>query len=408
MPRRILYVDLAPAVGGSIISLYQLLQGLDRRRYEPSVVLSAGNGYISRFHKLGIQVFALGEARGSSGAQERVEAVRQSGLVHWLKHSSLGERFVHLVGFYLREYPLVRRKAAALYGIIRQVEPQLVHLNDVVCVSRPGILAARRAGVPALCHLRALAWRNHFDRWLSHSLQGYICISQAVERHQRRLGGRTSPCWVVYNGVDLSLFEGLPSRGEVRTALGFSAEHFIIGCVGRLVPWKGQHVLLRALAELAPHYPQLRVLFVGAPEAHSRGYEDELKRLAHELRVASQVSWLGFRDDVPRLLRGMDLLVHASVAPEPFGRVLIEGMAAGVPVIGTAAGAVPEIIRDGETGLLVPPGDVQALARAILRALSAPEERALWVQKAHEEVAEKFSLSSYVEGVQRVYERVLS
>jgi glycosyltransferase involved in cell wall biosynthesis len=417
-PRRILYIDLAPAVGGSVISLYLLVKGLDRAHYEPYVVLSSTNGYVQRFRDLGVTVMTVeGQAAGQPLAEKSEgdnsggwSALRRSRLAHVLRQSALGRGLVHLVGFCVHTWPALQSTARRLQELIESVHPDLVHLNDVVCVSRAGILAAKRRRVPAICHLRAMAWRNHLDRRISRSLRGYICISEAVQRYQRKLGGRTEPSWVVYNGLDLSEYEDTLLRAIARRGLDLSLapEDRIVGCVGRLVEWKGQHIFLQALGRLAPRYPRLRGLVVGAPESHSEAYAQELRDLTERLGLTERVIFTGFRQDVPRLLSGMDVMVHASTAPEPFGRVLIEAMAAGTTVVGTRAGAVPEIIEDQVTGLLVTPGDADAMAEAIAYALDHPQERDRWQRAARQAVSERFDVRRYVEGVERVYEALLN
>ncbi|MFH1085058.1 MAG: glycosyltransferase, partial [Chloroflexota bacterium] len=351
--RRILYIDLAPGVGGSVISLYQVLKGLDRSRYEPHVILHAANRYAERLRALDIPVLTVsGGAAAGVAAPAAWDGLRAGRLAAWLRRGALRARALHLVGFYLRQWPALRRTAAELAGLMRRVRPDLVHLNDVVCVSRAAIMAARRVGAPAICHLRAMDRRNHYDRWLSRYLRGYICISRAVDCHQRTLGGRVAPSWVVYNGLDVDAFVQDCDRVAARAEFGCGDDDLVVGCVGRLVAWKGQEVFLRAVAQVAPHYPRLCALLVGAPEtgepeAGGDAYAQHLRALAAELGLAERVVFTGFRSDVARLLSGMDVMVHASTAPEPFGRVLIEAMAAGAAVIGTRAGAVPEIVIDG-------------------------------------------------------------
>ena len=415
---RIAYVDLAPAVGGSVISLYHLVKGLDRARFEPYVILSSTNDYASRFRDLGISVMTLAQDSGSASCDADVPQARRdassklrgSSLAARLRRSAIGQRLVHLVGFYWRTWPELRRTAQELSEYIATCRPDLVHLNDVVCVSRAGIMAAKGLGVPAICHLRAMAWRTHYDRWLSKSLSGYICISQAVERHQRSLGGRTSPSWVVHNGLDLQEFSALPDTTSLRRELAdldLAPDDQVVGSVGRLVEWKGHHIFLRALARVAPHHPRLRALVVGSPEAHSADYARHLRTLAHELGLTDIVTFTGFRHDIPRVLGAMDIMVHASVSPEPFGRVLIEAMAAGAMVIGTRAGAVPEIVDEGVTGMLVSPGDVSAMAAAMAYSLDHPDQRAAWQDAAKTCVVERFGADRYVQGVERVYEELL-
>ncbi|NLG49415.1 MAG: glycosyltransferase family 4 protein [Chloroflexi bacterium] len=407
--QRVLYVDLAPAVGGSVISLYYLVKGLDRRRYEPHVLLRASNPYVARFRALDVPVVTIpGGASGPAYQDGRaVASVRGSRLVHRLKSSMLGERVVHLAGFYARQVPRVLRDARAIGQHMAAIRPALVHLNDTVGVSRAGVLAARRLRLPAICHLRALDERNHFDRWLSRSLAGYVCISHAVDAHQRTLGGRVEPSWVVYNGLDLADMDQPVDAAEVRAELGLGRDDEVVGCVGRLVEWKGQRVFLEALARLTTDHPRLRGLIVGGAEANGAAYAQELAELTHTLGLDEVIRFTGFRKDVPRVLRAMDVMVHASSSPEPFGRVLIEGMAAGVLVIGTDAGAVPEIIEDGATGLLVPPGDAAAMAGAIARALGDPEQRQRWVRAARQVVEQRFTMQAYVSGIERVYKDIL-
>lgn len=407
--RRVLYLDLAPGVGGSVISLFYLVKGLNRQLYEPYVLLRASNPYISRFRALDVPIVTI--PGGTSGTayqdSEMVASVRGSRLVQRLKRSMLGERLVHLAGFYARQVPRVLRDARAIGQHMAAIRPDLVHLNDTVGVSRAGVLAAWRLGLPAICHLRALDERNHFDRWLSRSLAGYICISHAVDAHQRTLGGRVAPSWVVYNGLDLADMDQPVDVAEVRAELGLGCEDLVVGCIGRLVEWKGQRVFIEALARLAPECPRLRGLIVGGAEADGQAYVQALQELVHRLGLDEVIRFTGFRKDVPRVLRAMDVMVHASSLPEPFGRVLIEGMAAGVAVIGTNAGAVSEIIEDGVTGLLVPPGDAVAMAGAIACALGNPQQREQWVRAARQVVEQRFTMQVYVSGVERVYEDLL-
>jgi len=319
--RRILYIDLAPTVGGSVISLYELLRGLDRERFEPLVLLGVRHAYAARFGEMGLSVISLDQANAASPdpASRAWSGARRSRLAVLLKRGGVGANLVHMVGFCLRIWPGLRRQAREVARIIRAAHPDLVHLNDAVCVSRVGIVAARSAGVPAICHLRSMDSRNLYDRWLSHSLRGYICISHAVDEHHRRLGGRVAPSWVIHNGLDIAEFDRLAVGQDVRPSLGLSSEDVVVASVGRLVPWKGHHVFLNALAELAPRYPRLRGLIVGAPEANSQDYADSLRAQARALGLEHVVSFTGFRQDIPRLLRGADILVHGSIQPEPLG-----------------------------------------------------------------------------------------
>jgi glycosyltransferase involved in cell wall biosynthesis len=144
--------------------------------------------------------------------------------------------------------------------------------------------------------------------------------------------------------------------------------------LGRLTPWKGQEVFLRAFAEAFPESGPTASL-VGAALFGEHDYEQHLRELVVQLGIAERVSFRGFRSDVFEELADADVLVHASIIAEPFGQVVIEGMAAGLPVIATRGGGPEEVIVHGETGLLVPPADVEALAEALRNLAGDPKLR---------------------------------
>jgi glycosyltransferase involved in cell wall biosynthesis len=148
----------------------------------------------------------------------------------------------------------------------------------------------------------------------------------------------------------------------------------MVGLVGRLAPWKGQHVFLDAFARAFPA-DGARARIVGDALFGEDGYRDSLHDQAVQLGIADRVEFRGFRPDVRAELAALDVLVHASVQPEPFGQVVVEGMAAGLAVIATDAGGPAEIVDRGRDGILVPPGDVEALAAGLRSLVEDPARR---------------------------------
>ena len=171
---------------------------------------------------------------------------------------------------------------------------------------------------------------------------------------------------------------------------------------GRFHPWKGQQVLLDALTRL----PRVHALFVGAPLFGEEAFASALQAQAAKTGVADRAHFLGFRADVPELMRASDAIVHASVYPEPFGRVIVEGMLAGRPVIATGAGGVTEIVDD-ETGVLVPPNDAEALARAIESLAANPVRAAQIAARGAARARAEFSLAAMVRGVEEALRGLL-
>jgi glycosyltransferase involved in cell wall biosynthesis len=160
--------------------------------------------------------------------------------------------------------------------------------------------------------------------------------------------------------------------------------------IGRISPWKGQHVFLRAAARVLKRFPEARFVIAGAAIFGEEAYEKQLHRLVRELAIADQVDFLGFSTDVPSVIEGLDVVAHASTLPEPFGQVIIEAMASAKPVVATLGGGVTEIIDDNITGLLVPMGDDQEMGyRGRIRVLR------------------QFTIDKTVRQVQEVYDFLL-
>lgn len=408
MKRSVLLIDFAPSPGGSIMSLYGLARGLRDSPYAPLVLLAPNNPLVPQFRSLGVEVFTLDARQGQGDLYAApVERVRRSMFADWVRRTGPAAAIWHGGGFWLR---LGRRLLPQAWWVARLAKGQqvrLIHCNDAVSISRVGILAARLAGLPCVCFPRRFDRLGRFERWLARSVDYFVFNSGAVQRQFLEQGERPMRQRVVHNGLDLDDFPLDLDGRAVRQELGLKPQAPVVGIVGRLVDWKGHDVFLRALARVAEEWPDVQGLVVGSPEVACPHLPQELQQLAVSLGLGEAVRFVGHRQDVARLLAAMDLLVHASIAPEPFGRVLIEGMAAAKPVVASAAGGVPEIVLDGQTGLLVEPGDVQGFAQAILSLLRHPERAAALGRAGRQRVEAHFTIERYVRQVQEVYGAVL-
>lgn len=258
---------------------------------------------------------------------------------------------------------------------------------DLMVANSPKALLA--ASLARLVRRKPLVWMMHDLLNESHfHPRGIRLLIRAANRGACRVvadsradadtfiaaGGRAELVHVVHSGV--APFPLLPTKVNRAPT---------IGVFGRITPWKGHDIVLHALARL----PEVEALFVGAEE--DAPYARELRRLVRELGLTSRVRFAGFRTDATRLMQEVDCIVHASTAPEPFGLVIVEGMLARKPVIATRAGGAAEIIADGETGLLVRPGDAEELAEAIARIFAHSTEAARLAAAGHERARTYFS-----------------
>ncbi len=396
---KILYVDLSPGWGGSLVSLERLLPRLDRPAFEPTLLLAGRNPGRARFEAHGIPVLTV--------PTFVVEAARSSLLVRYVKGTPAGGQLRTgrlwawargMRDTLTRTLPLTWR----LYRVLRASRPDLVHVNDAIFVNRPAIAAAWLAGIPAVCHVRSLGRLSAWDRRWARTLAGCICISQWVAADLAGQGITVPRSRVIYDGLDLATYADLPDRATARRTLRLPQEVPVVAVLGRLVPWKGQDLFLRAMRRVADALPGVVGVIAGEPESFSLEFGPALRGLAAELGLAETVRFTGFVRDPRILLAATDLLAHTSVSAEPFGLVMLEAMAAGRPVVATAEGGGPEIVADGVTGYLYRPRDVAALTEAILKVLTDPAASRM-AAAGQARVAEMFSLEQFVAGMTQFY-----
>ena len=251
---------------------------------------------------------------------------------------------------------------------LRWLRPDLVHTNSLKAALYGGA-AARLAGIPVVWQIHDRIAEDYLPvpavrlvRTLARRLPTTVLAnSRATLTTLPRVKGTIVPSPVA---SDRDHTSQLPQSGPLR-----------VGIVGRLASWKGQHVFLEAFARAFPTGEEQAVVIGTALFDGDEPYAQTLQPMAVQLGIAGRVTFTGFREDVAAELRQLDVLVHASVVPEPFGRVVVEGMGAGLAVVAGGQGGPAEIIEDEVNGLLIPPGDVAALARALERLAAQPELR---------------------------------
>jgi glycosyltransferase involved in cell wall biosynthesis len=386
--KRLLYVEGSDdgTIGGSHFSLLFLVSGLDQMRFQPLVVFATENGLLPRYHASGLRTLIVPFGR-----------VRHSG--------RMGRLFAKALDF-CRTYLVLPRRLAR---ILRRERIDLVHLNNSIGQNHAWMLAARLAGVPCITHERSL--RRDFiarDRRLARKLDAVICISSAVRENFIALGLGDLPLVTIFNGLDPAQIQATRTSADVRAEIGVAPDARLIGIVGRIVPWKGQEMVIRAMGLLREEFPDLECVLIGDFSPNAVTHRERLAALTRELGIASRVHITGFRKDVANYINALDIQVHASIDPEPFGRVLLEAMALSKPLVASNGGAVPEIVMHEHTGLLFEPGNPAALAAA-LRTLLADRPRAAAMGAAgRARLLAEFSVHRNIEQTQALYERLLN
>lgn len=371
---RVLFIDHAGVLGGAELSLLDIASAFGARA---EVVLLADGPFRVALEARGVSVRVV-----PLGALHRVK-----------KNTRLPSPAA------LTDTVRVARKVAKHAGA-----------HTVLCAnSQKAFVIAAAAGLiarrPVAWHLRDILAPPHFSRTniiAAVTLANFraariIANSRATADAFVAAGGRESLVRVVHNGIDPAPFDTVAATDitEARGALGIPPRAFLVAMFGRFHEWKGQQVLLDALSRL----PDVHALIVGAPLFGEEAFESALRAQASRLGLDTRVHFLGFRADVPLLMRAADVIVHASVYPEPFGRVIVEGMLAERPVIAARAGGVTEVVSDGDTGVLFTPGDASMLAEAIRALRADPAAAAAMAARGRTHARNQFSLQAMVRGV---------
>ena len=387
--RRLLYVEANNdgTIGGSYFSLLYLVAGLDPARFAPLVVFTTENSLLPRFRAAGARTLIVPgtERAPTSGPLGRLLAKARSSYLTYL---------------------LLPRRLAR---ILRSERIDLVHLNNTIQRNHAWMLAARLAGVPCITHERGL--RRDFmarDRRLARNLDAVICISSAVHENLVARGLGDLPLVTIFNGLDPAQMQCTRAPADVRAEIGVAPDARLIGIVGNIQPWKGQEIVIRAMGLLREELPDLACVLIGDTSRNAAAYREQIAALSRELGIESRVHITGFRSDVPNYINALDIQVHASIDPEPFGRVLLEAMALSKPLVASNGGAVPEIVVHEHTGLLFEPGNPTALAAALRMLLTDRPRAAAMGAAGRARLLAEFSIRRNVELTQSLYERLLN
>ncbi len=305
-----------------------------------------------------------------------------------------------------------------LAGLLREIQPDVIHAHDAHAVAAAALAMSiargrasavrkreaatgsiRMRGLTALLASRRVDFpvrRNAFSRWKYQQVDRFICASRAIQTILMRGGVPGERTVVVYEGVDVERIEAAP-RLDLHRAFQLPAGCPVVGNVGALVSHKGQVGLVDAVALLVSDVPDVRVLIVGEGELRSA-----LERRIRHHHLEAHVILTGFRDNIPSLLHGLDLFVMSSVT-EGLGTSVLDAMSAGLPVVGTRAGGIPESIVDGETGLLVPARDPAAIAHAMARMLLDHDARRAFGEAGQRRARARFSAGRMVDETAAVY-----
>lgn len=386
-PRRVMYVCHHARLSGGEISLLNLLRRIDRTRFKPIVLSGSDGPLLDKLSEIGVQTIVLPLAPTVADTRK----------------DSLGTSSIARFGAAWQVVKYIWR----LRRTIRRQDVDLVHTNTLKAAVLGGI-AARFAGKTTVWHVRDRIDEDYLPR---KAVKVFRLLSRLIPSQvwtNSQATAQTIAPNASANAVPRVIYEGVPEVRDVPPPDLSRAGTKTIGIVGRLAPWKGQHVFIEAASKLVERTAGLRFWIIGSAMFGESDYEGRLRDQIRTSGLSDQVELLGHRDDVPDLLTQLDVFVHASTTGEPFGKVIVEAMAAARPVVASDGGGVPEIVVDGRTGLLTPMGDADALADALETLLCDPELSRRMALTGQRRVAEQFLSEHTTRRVESLYDELLA
>lgn len=386
-PRKVLFVHTTSEVGGSDVSLAHLVERLDPARFRAVVALPSHGPLVARLEAAGAEVAVLPRMRKLTSRKGK------AGLAAFAAGYPLG--------------------VASLAALIRRTKSDLVHTNTIHNLY--GWAAARLTRRPHVWHVREIVWQSaalrRVERALALGFSSRVIVTSAAVGRMFERGGAMPPRVVtIANGVDTGRFTpGTSDR--VRADFSIPASSPIVGAAARLDVWKGFEDFIDAAAIVHRARPDVRFVIAGGAIEGLETYERDLRARAAARGLDRALIFTGWKygpAEMPEFFRSIDVFVLPSREPEPFGLVVLEAMASARPVIATAHGGPLEIVVDGETGALVPPGRPEALATAVSALIADPARARSMGDAGRARAVSVYGIERTVDRLQLLYDEVLS
>lgn len=376
-PKTVLYLTPSVRLLGARRSLLSLVRHLDPERWRPIV---------------------CGQSHGDleSALQEEDIPFEIAKLGWWRK------------GKYFLWRPFA---IASLAALIRRVDADLIHCNEIYpnpYAVRARAQASRALGrpIPIVTHMRLSVTPRMIRNYDLHAAEKIVVPSKTAGRDFDGWVDKEDKVDAIYNGVDLGEFRRLRSAAEARRQVGLPSDGIVIGAIGQLGPRKGGDIILDAMERIAERFPNAVLFFVGNPHRGQEEFSQSLIYRANKAPLAGHVHFFEFTRNILPFYEALDVNLLIS-RDEGFGRTIIEAAAMGVPSIGARVGGIPELIDDGNTGLLVEKENSEQLAEALTKLLEDPARSKTLGEAAYRHVAQNFSIQTHADAVMDLYDSLV-
>lgn len=373
-------------IGGADYCLFKLAAELDKNVFRPIVCLSEQTEILNLYKNAGIKTYLID--------MERIKKSKSP---------------FYLARLLLKFISTIRR----IRKIIKQENVDIIHGNDLLDIYGP--IAGRLSKIPVTQYVR---WIIVSPVWLKRLLTGIVyhinnivlTVSDGVAREMFSRNGNILPnIFTCYDWIDMDKVGHSAKGTDIRKEFDIGSDDRVVGCVGRLEPWKGQDVFVKAAAEVLKRFPDTKFLVVGgAVEGRGRGnYVDQLRALAKTLNITDRLIFTGHRSDITDVMQSFDIFVHSSISPDPLPGVVMEAMYCAKPVVGADAGGVPEEVANGRTGVLYKAGDHKQMAEKICQLLENPELLKTMGSTGKERVKQVFNKKDLCLKIENIYSNLI-
>jgi glycosyltransferase involved in cell wall biosynthesis len=395
MRREIVFIEVASQMSGVEFSTLYLVQHLDRARWRALVVCPEEGDLPNRCRDAGVEVAIVRRPHffSTSARIGRLTVINPLAILF-----NLGAMWM---------------AARTLRQFLRVRQPSLVVTKGLLAQFYGG-LAVRWAKIPCVWHVqdRVSNRAGPLFAWVL-SLTGRVLARDIIVdaesiASQLRSFIAAEHIHVIWNGVDTREFSPCVDGRAVRAEWGVRADELLVGIIGRLTAWKGQHILLGAFQQIAAEYPQVRIVLVGSALFDSDAYARRLQSDVTRMGFTQRVIFAGFRRDMPQVLAALDVVAHTSLEKDSTPLAVVSAMAAGKPIVCTRVDGTAQLFDDGADGLLVPTGDADALAQQLSRLLCDADLRQRLGQAARAKAEHALSAEQFASRCESVFERALA
>ncbi len=382
--KKILFISHSSIIGGAEISLFTLIQNLDKSKFDISIILFEDGPFCEILKQTGYEPIVI----------------KTSYEILKTKRYELG----FIPYFILKHLILSIPNVLKIKKIIRNENPNYIHTNTIKAHILGGI-AGKISKKPIIWHFRDYIKSSFTKRiidffalWLPNLIitnSNFVASQFPIEMKNKII--------TIYNGFDFSSIENLKEPNLIKKELEININEKIVGIFSRIDPWKGHEFFIEFASKIIERFPNIKFIIAGNSTEKEKEYELKLKSKLEELGIKQFFLFIGFKQDVLNYINCVDIVVNPSIEPEPFGRVVMEAMALGKTVVATKNGGPSEIIANGINGFLISNLDPSHWADTIIELLLNEKKREIIGKRAKKHIFNNFNIEQNIKSIEKIY-----